>query len=149
MKPALAFVSGSLVPAIAIFCLGGNSRACLVAGCLTAVIPALLFARKVGGWLYWVADATDGVRGVCGRAGCNVVLLRRSDISPARPLTVVRRGPKTNTTSADNTTLEANELETALINLQVPKKQAKSIAQKLGPGLDRFNEAVNMARRTA
>jgi hypothetical protein len=63
-RMALAFISGSLVPAIAIFCLGGDSRACLVAGALAVLVPALLFARKVGGWLYWVADAVDAVRGV-------------------------------------------------------------------------------------
>lgn len=168
MKPAITFVAGSLVPAIAIFALGGTPLACFVAGCLTAVIPALLFARKLGGWLCRLADGIDAVRGVSGIPARSSGALAGEGAgylgaeNPGRPLvggishagtkppapalTVVRRGPPTHTTSADNTTPEANELETALINLQVPKKQAKSIAQKYGPGLEHFNEAVQMAR---
>lgn len=199
MKPAIAFFSGSLVPAIAIFWLGGTPLACFVAGCLTAVIPALLFARKLGGWLYWVDDAVDALRRVrtgfpapvshrlgnsyqahgrseqcpsvghasggedasnCGQpgqlaahspdAGGNRAHsgAPRMRVETPRPI-LIRRGPRTHTTSAADTTLEVNELETALINLNVPKKQAKSIAAKLGPGLEHFAEAVNLARGVA
>jgi hypothetical protein len=150
MKPAIAFVSGSLVPAIAIFCLGGSARACLIAGCLAAVIPALLFARKVGRWLYWVADAVDAVRGVSvSRERNRVQAPHVPDGERLRStLTVVRRGPKTYTTSAANSTLEAKELASALINLGTSRLRANQIAQQVGPGSfeERLRAAVQMAR---
>ena len=134
-KVSLAFFSGSLVPAIAIFALGGTSRACLFAGAFLVIVPALLFARKVAGWLCWVADAVDAVRGVSVRPGPQLV----------------RSVPAKQSKSTVDTSPEAKQLETALINLGLDKKEAVLIVQKTGPGTfeARFKEAVNLARRVA
>jgi hypothetical protein len=147
-KVSLAFFSGSLVPATAIFLLGGTSQACLVAGMLLVLIPALLFAREVGDWLYWVADAVEAVRGVQASKGT----LRREHLQSqaASRITGEAAGenyPRRRVAVMSGPSTSDKELESALVNLGCPKGKARLIASKIPAGT--FEERLRQATKLA
>jgi hypothetical protein len=147
---SFTFFLGSLVPAAAILLLGGSSAACLFAGMLVLLIPALLFARMVAGWLYWLADAVDAVRGLSGRRAMVVageIPERSWSHETARRPTRINRKPPTPAPSEDESHAggQDKEIVSALVNLGMPRKQAQTAAaQTTGSFAERIARATRM-----
>lgn len=65
----LGFLLGSLIPLAAVVALGHSPRVCLAAGAGFAVLPALLWPRRVSGWLSGIGEFYERVTSRPARSG--------------------------------------------------------------------------------
>jgi len=134
------FLLGSLLPLTALCLLGHSERVSLVFGAGLLLVPALLWPRRVGGWLQGLGRVYERLTLRPARSGGRV---HRS----SGPEVLASECPGTaNAKPTPESARWKQDVQSALQNFGCPKSRARAIAEKVA-GIPDEKERLGAAMR--
>lgn len=145
----LGFLLGSLLPLAAICALGHSERVSLAAGVAFLFIPALLWPRRVSGWLLGLGEFYERVTLRPARSGRRQGSVLGPESGRTNASTIHEPANASPTPeSARRRQNMSDPVISALVNFGCPKSKARAIAEQVGPGTEqeRVFAAMRMVR---
>lgn len=132
------FLLGSIFPLAALCFLGHSERVCLAAGAGFLLVPALLWPRRVGGWLEWLgrfyerlalrpARSAGRVKPSSGTTSAGLGGPDRRIAGCVKDPSSANAKPKEETAGGTQDIV----VQTLVTNYRCPKRKAQEIAQRV------------------